>query len=134
MNDKDKKIATHLDANYWQLYFDQLNEQLLNRQYELSQDFLRVKKLHDEAPAHNKKFYTREMNSLMKTITTIEDTYLAGRDYVGSLANSFYLEFRQLRASTNREIDEMHDSYKVMAEVAQRLCNGKISSPSNEEQ
>lgn len=128
MNSNNNTIQTAFDAEVWQTYYDLTQEPLLIIQSELCNEYVKVKAEYDSEPIKKKYLFGRQ-KQLERIIQAIDESYKAGRDYVGSMTDSFYIEFKRLEASKNREVDEMHQSYLLMAEIGIEGLERNIHSP-----
>lgn len=128
MKDKHKTIPSHFDAEVWQTYYDLTQEPVLITLSELSNEYLKVKAEYDSAPTEKKKYCYARLKSLEKIICSIDESYKAGRDYVGSLVTSFYLEYMWMLNAKNKAIDEIHKDYVFMADLSIKQCERNISS------
>lgn len=128
MKDKHKTIPSNFDAEVWQTYFDLTQEPVLIILNELSNDYVKVKAEYNSAPTEKKKYHFARLKRLEKIICAIDESYKAGRDYVGSIISSFYVEHKRLEALKNRELEEMHESYVLISNVAIKQCERNISS------
>lgn len=129
MENKHKTIPSHFDGEIWQTYFDLTQEPVLITLSELSNEYVKVKAEYDSAPTEKKKYCYARLKRLEKIICAIDESHKAGRDYVGSLVSSFYVEYKRLEALKNRELDEMHESYNVISDAVLKHYERKISSP-----
>lgn len=127
MKHKDKITLSIFDADIWQQGFEHTQEPVLIVLSDLSREYLRLKDEHGKAPQHLKKNLYGRLKRLEGLIKAMHESYKQGRDYVGSLVTSLYVEFERMRINKDREIDEMHKSYKFMAEMALNLNERNIS-------
>jgi hypothetical protein len=129
MQNKLKQNPSKFDGAMWQTYYDVTQETLLILLNELSVDYLKVKSEYNSAPPEKKKQLFGRLKYLEKIIGVLDEGYKTGRDYVGSMANSFYIEYKRLEASNRHEVEHMHQAYEFISERAIKLCERNISSP-----
>lgn len=127
MNDKSKKIPSNLDGRWWQTYYDVTQEPILILQSELCVEYSKIQTEYTKEPA--KRYLHHRLTQLGKIITAIDDSYKNGRAYIGSMADSFYIEYKRLEASNRLEIEDMHQAYEFISERAIKQCERNISSP-----
>jgi hypothetical protein len=128
MNHKNKILPSIFDAELWQLHYEQTQEPTLILLSDLSRDYLRLKDDYTKAPQHLKKSMYARLKRLETQIKAIDESYKQGRDYVGSLVVSLFIEFKRMCAEKDMQVDEMHQSYKFMAETAIMISGRNNSS------
>ena len=127
MNDKSKKIPSNFDGRWWQTYYDVTQEPILILQSELCVEYSKLQTEYTKEPT--KKYLLHRLTQLGKIITAIDDSYKNGRAYIGSMADSFYIEYKRLEVSNRLEIEDMHQAYEFISERAIKQCERNISSP-----
>ena len=128
MRNKTKQNPSKFDGAMWQTYYDATQEPLLILLGEMCTEYAKLKAEYTKEPA--KKYLHHRLTQLGKIIKAIDDSHRNGWHYVGSMANSFYIEYKRLEASNRREIEDMHQVYDFISERAIKQCERNISSPS----
>ena len=127
MDKKLKQIPSKFDGAMWQIYYDATQEPLLILQSELCVEYAKLKAEYTKEPA--KKYLHHRLEQLGKIIMAIDDSYKNGHEYIGSMADSFNIEYKRLEASNRREVEDMHQAYEFISERAIKQCERNISSP-----